>query len=189
VNYVKIGDMSNIGDRAVVHVAKIQGDAPTTIGNHVTISPGALVHAATIGDAVVIGESSQVLDGAIVESHSIVAPGSIVTPGTTVKSGEMWAGNPAKKVKTLSDVEKAEIVAKAIETSELANEHLIETSKSYQQILEEEELADIEMYLDESAPRPDDRNTTDVGSAGMPGRIFRSTLSHPYDVKKPTSSP
>ena len=185
VNDVTIGESTSIGDRAVVHVAKIQGDFPTNIGNHVTIGAGALVHAASLGDAIIIGESSQVLDGAIVESHSIVSPGSIVTPGTKVKSGELWAGNPAKKVRALSDDEKAEIVAQALQISVLANEHAIENAKGYEQIMEEAELADIEEYLDESAPRPSLRNTTDVEGAGMPGRIFRSALSHPEDVKSP----
>ena len=110
VNHVKIGTASSIGDRAVVHVAKIQGDSPTIIGDHVTISAGALVHAATLKDSVVIGEMAQVLDGAVVESNSIVAPASVVTPGTTVKSGELWAGTPAKKVRELTEEEKIGIV-------------------------------------------------------------------------------
>jgi gamma-carbonic anhydrase len=110
VNHVKIGNASSIGDRAVVHVAKIQGDAPTVIGNHVTVSAGALVHAATLKDSVVVGEMAQVLDGATVESNSIVAPASIVTPGTTVGSGELWAGAPAKKVRALTEEEKIGIV-------------------------------------------------------------------------------
>ncbi|GKY97562.1 hypothetical protein MPSEU_000714400 [Mayamaea pseudoterrestris] len=185
VNHVKIGTASSIGDRAVVHVAKIQGDAPTVIGNHVTISAGALIHAATLQDSVVIGEMAQVLDGAIVESNSIVSPASIVTPGTTVSSGELWAGTPAKKVRELTEEEKIGIVTLAVETSELANAHAIENAKPYQQILEEAELADIEKHLDDDSPRKPDYDTGDVLGQGQPGRIFRSTLSHPYDVKKP----
>jgi carbonic anhydrase/acetyltransferase-like protein (isoleucine patch superfamily) len=110
VNHVTIGRASSVGDRAVVHVAKIQGDSPSVIGNHVTISAGALVHAATLKDSVIIGEIAQVLDGAIVESHSIVGPASVVTPGTVVASGELWAGTPAKKVRELTEEEKVQIV-------------------------------------------------------------------------------
>jgi hypothetical protein len=79
----------------------------------------------------------------------------------------------------------APLVPAAIETSELANMHAIENAKPYQQVLEEAELADIDKYLDESAPRKPDFDTGDVLGQGQPGRIFRSTLSHPYDVKKP----
>lgn len=180
-----VGDASSIGDRAVVHVAKIQGDHPTAIGNHVTIGAGAVVHAATLKDACIIGESAQVLDGSVVESFSIIAPASVVTPGTTIKGGELWAGSPAKKVRALSEEEKAEIVAQAVATSELANEHAIENAKDYKQILEEEELADIDAFLDESAPRKPDIDRGDVQGQGYPGRIFRSTLSHPEEAQKP----
>lgn len=183
MNQVTIGSSTSIGDRAVVHVAKIQGDFPTSIGDHVTISSGALIHAATLKDACVVGEAAQVLDGSVVESYSIIAPGSIVTPGTTVKSGELWAGSPAKKVRPLTEEEKMAIVTQAIETSELANLHAAENAKDYKQLMEEAELADIEEYLDESAPRKPDFDNSDVLGQGHPGRIFRSTLSHPYESK------
>lgn len=184
VNQVTIGDSTSIGDRAVVHVAKIQGDFPTHIGSHVTIGAGALVHAATVNDKVVIGESAQVLDGSVVESNSMVAPASIVTPGTKVPSGELWAGSPAKKVRTLTETEQAEIVTRANETLELAILHDYENSKSYQQIVEEEEALEIEECLDESAPRPAVRDPNDVQGQGAPGRVFRSTLTHPEEAVK-----
>jgi carbonic anhydrase/acetyltransferase-like protein (isoleucine patch superfamily) len=50
------------------------------------------------------------LDGATVESNSIVAPASVVTPGTVVKSGELWAGTPAKMVRALTEEEKIGII-------------------------------------------------------------------------------
>ena len=111
VNKLTVGDQSSIGDRAVVHVAKIQGDFATSIGNMVTIGAGAIIHAATIHDKVMIGESAQVLDGAVVESNSIVEPGAIVTPGTVVNGGELWSGCPAKKVRALTEEEIALITA------------------------------------------------------------------------------
>jgi carbonic anhydrase/acetyltransferase-like protein (isoleucine patch superfamily) len=76
VNNVTIGSRTSIGDRAVVHVAKIQGDFATSIGNSVTIGAGAVVHACSIEDLCIIGESAQVLDGATIGTNSIIAPGS-----------------------------------------------------------------------------------------------------------------
>jgi carbonic anhydrase/acetyltransferase-like protein (isoleucine patch superfamily) len=181
VNKIEIGDMTSIGDRAVVHVAKIQGDAPTFIGNNVTIAAGALVHAATLKDRVIVGESAQVLDGCVVESDSVISPGSIVTPGTKVGMGELWAGTPAKKVRSLSAEEKAEISELSLETVKLAQKHAVENAKDYTQILEEEELADIEEHLSESAPREPTYDHEDVLGQGAPGLIFRSTLSHPEE--------
>ena len=40
-----------------------------------------------------------VLDDCIIESNSIIAAGAIVTTGTHVKTGEIYAGVPARKVK------------------------------------------------------------------------------------------
>jgi len=154
VNKLTVGDQSSIGDRAVVHVAKIQGDFATHIGNQVTIGAGALIHAATIQDYVVIGESAQVLDGAVVESNSIVEAGAIVTPGTTVKGGELWSGSPAKKVRALTEEEIAGITEKASETLVLASQHAIENAKDYKEVLHDELVADIDFYMDPSMPQP-----------------------------------
>lgn len=181
VNTVKIGSKTSVGDRAVVHVAKIQGDHPTHIGDNVTIGAGAIVHACTIDDLVVIGESAQVMDGAKVSSNSIIAPASIVTPGTTVPSGELWSGSPAKKERALTSDEIAEIAESAHDTLELAYLHSVENSKDYKQLVEEEEdRLDRKLrknaWFDPNIPDPND-----VLGMGVPGRIFNSTLNKPEE--------
>jgi gamma-carbonic anhydrase len=184
VNPVSVGAQSSIGDRAVVHVAKIQSDFPTIIGDYVTIHAGAIVHAATIQHSVIIGEMAQLLDGSVIESNTIIAPGSIVPPGTRIPSGEYWSGAPAKKVRSLSPDEIINIKNVASDTVLLAAAHAIENAKSYEQILEEEELADINENIDESAPRQPEYDISDVLGQGHPGRIFRSTLTHPEEAAK-----
>jgi serine acetyltransferase len=173
----------------VVHVAKIQGDFPTVIGDGVTVGAGALIHAATLHNYVLVGEAAQILDGAIVESESIVAPGSIVTAGTVVKTGELWSGTPARKVRALTEGERAGIVATAAETVALALRHALENEKDYKTVLEEEEVDEIEMYMDESGPKYEPRDTADVLGQGQPGRIFRSTLSHPEEMPGVVAQP
>lgn len=96
VNKVVIGENTNIGDRSVVHVAKIQGDYPTFIGDNVTVGPGAIIHAATLQSNCMVGAGAQVLDGAVIESLAIIAPGAVVTPKTVVPMKQLWAGSPAK---------------------------------------------------------------------------------------------
>mmetsp|Transcript_15817 Transcript_15817/g.32700 ORF Transcript_15817/g.32700 Transcript_15817/m.32700 type:complete len:285 (+) Transcript_15817:113-967(+) len=184
VNNVKIGSKTSIGDRAVVHVAKIQGDHPTKIGDNVTVGAGAIVHACTLEDLVVIGESAQVMDGATVKSNSIVAPASIVTPGTTVPSGELWSGSPAKKERALTSEEIAEISESAHDTLELAYLHSVENSKDYKQLIEEDEdRLDRKLrkkaWFDPNIPDPDE-----VLGQGVPGRIFNSTLTNPEEGLK-----
>lgn len=184
VNKVTIGENTSIGDRAVVHVAKIQGDFATSIGSKVTVGPCAIIHAAKINDSVVVGASAQVLDGSVVESNSIISPGAVVTPGTTVAGGELWAGSPAKKVRALTQEEITSIGETASETLDLAIMHAEECGKDYQQI-----STDIEDFTDARDRHPDyiPRDFVDEGDVlgqGSPGRIFNSTLTHPEEGLK-----
>lgn len=100
VNTIQIGNKVNIQDGAVIH-ATYQKHA-TTIGNNVSIGHRAIVHGCTIEDNVLIGMGSIVMDGCVVEQHSIIAAGAVVTEHTRVESGSIYAGIPAKKVKSLS---------------------------------------------------------------------------------------
>lgn len=185
VNKLTIGEYSSIGDRAVVHVAKIQGDFSTSIGNHVTVGPCAVVHACVLQDKVIIGASAQVLDGSVVESLSMVAAGSVVTPGTKVTGGELWAGSPAKKVRALTDEEKAAIAEMATDQAELAAMHAFENSKDYQQLAaDEEELRDSQERHEEYIQPKDWKDNDDVLGQGQPGFIFNSTLTHPEEGLK-----
>ena len=110
VNFIRIGDRTNIQDGTVVHVshdgphAKLGGFA-TRIGNDVTIGHKAIIHACTLEDAVLIGMGAILLDGAVVKKHGFVGAGALVAPGKVVGEGEMWLGSPAKCVRKLSDAE------------------------------------------------------------------------------------
>jgi len=187
VNKVTIGNNSSIGDRAVVHVAKIQGDLPTTIGDFVTVSAGSMIHAATLKDHSVVGASAQILDGSIVESYSIVAPGSIVTPGTVVSGGEMWAGSPAKMVRKLSSEEIANIATYAEDVVRLAAQHAFECSKDYKQLAADEDEMQDKLERDPEYFQPREVDPGDIHGMGQPGRIFDSTLTRPeegLDIKQ-----
>ena len=110
VNFIRVGDRTNLQDGSVVHVshdgphAKLGGFA-TRIGNDVTIGHKAIIHACTIEDAVLIGMGAIVLDGAVVRKHGFVGAGALVPPGKVVGEGELWLGNPARKARLLSDAE------------------------------------------------------------------------------------
>ena len=110
VNFIRIGARTNVQDGTVIHVshdgphAKLGGFA-TVIGSDVTIGHKAIVHACRIEDAALIGMGAIVLDGAIIEKHGFVGAGALVAPGKVVGSGELWLGNPAKRVRMLSDAE------------------------------------------------------------------------------------
>mmetsp|Transcript_6870 Transcript_6870/g.10776 ORF Transcript_6870/g.10776 Transcript_6870/m.10776 type:complete len:237 (-) Transcript_6870:361-1071(-) len=134
VNSIRIGNETNVQDRAVVHVSNIlEGKPlPTTIGNKVTIGHGAIINGATIEDETIIGMGSTVLDGAIIGKHSIVAAGAVVPAGQTVPSGQVWAGNPAKFVRNVTDHEKGFFQTSAEEYAKLASEHVSEWGKAFE---------------------------------------------------------
>ncbi len=101
VNFIKIGDFTNIQDGVVIHCTYQK--AGTTIGNYVSIGHNALVHGCTIQDHVLIGMAAIVMDYAIVEEFVIIAAGAIVLENTVCESGYIYAGIPAKKIKPISD--------------------------------------------------------------------------------------
>lgn len=100
VNFIKMGNKVNIQDNAMVHCTYQR--FPTQLGNNVSVGHNAVVHGCTIQDNVLIGMGSIVMDDCLVESNSIVAAGAVVTQGTHIKSGELWAGVPARKIKDVS---------------------------------------------------------------------------------------
>lgn len=101
VNFIKIGDNTNIQDGAVIHCTYLK--APTIIGNNVSIGHNALVHGCILQDHVLVGMGAIVMDHAIVEEFCIIAAGAIVLENTKCESGFLYAGIPARKIKALSE--------------------------------------------------------------------------------------
>ena len=100
VHYIKIGNNVNIQDGAIVHATYQK--SPTNIGNNVSIAHNAVVHGCTIHDNVLIGMGAMVMDDAVVESNTIIAAGAVVTQGMRVETGSIFAGAPAKKIKSMN---------------------------------------------------------------------------------------
>jgi carbonic anhydrase/acetyltransferase-like protein (isoleucine patch superfamily) len=109
---IRIGARSNIQDGSVIHVSsKVSG---TTIGCDVTVGHMVLLHACTLQDGSFVGMGATLLDEVVVETGAMVAAGALVTPGKVVKSGELWGGRPARKMRDMGPEEIAygkEIIA------------------------------------------------------------------------------
>ncbi len=99
VNFIRIGENSNIQDGTVIHATYQK--YPTIIGNNVTIGHNAVIHACTIEDTVLVGMGAIIMDNAVVHTGAIIAAGSVVTPNTVVEPYSLYAGVPAKKIKDL----------------------------------------------------------------------------------------
>lgn len=100
VNYIRIGNRVNIQDCAVIHGTYLK--SPVNIGNNVAIAHNAVVHGCTIKDNVLIGMGAIIMDNAVVENYTIIAAGSVVLEGSVLEPGSIYAGSPAKKIKTIS---------------------------------------------------------------------------------------
>ena len=100
VNSIRIGNKVNIQDAAIIHCTYQK--APTTIGNNVSIGHRAIVHGCTIHDNVLIGMGAIVMDHAVVEEKVLIAAGAVVLENAHLKSGGVYAGVPAKRIKELS---------------------------------------------------------------------------------------
>lgn len=128
VHRIRVGARSNIQDGAVLHVTHdgqyTPGGVPLLIGADVTVGHGAILHACTIGDACLIGMHATVLDGARVGRHSMIGAGALVSPGKVVGEGELWLGNPARRVRLLSDLEIEKLYYSARQYVALKNDYL-----------------------------------------------------------------
>ena len=100
VHFIKMGNKVNVQDGAVIHCTYQK--APTTIGNNVSIGHRAIVHGCTIHDNVLVGMGAIIMDHAVVEENVLIGAGAVVLENTRLESGHVYAGVPAKKIKTLS---------------------------------------------------------------------------------------
>ncbi|GGD03517.1 acyltransferase [Hyunsoonleella pacifica] len=114
-----IGENTNMSQTALVCHTSIN------IGNHVKIGGGVCIYdtdfhsldkakrismdddikykkvsPVRIGDYVFIGAYSIILKGVTIGENSIIGAGSLVTKN--IPANEIWAGNPAKKIKTIN---------------------------------------------------------------------------------------
>ena len=107
VNYIRIGNRTNIQDLTVLH--GMRDTYPTLIGDEVTVAHSAIVHGATIEDRVLIGMGAILLNGVHVEADSIIAAGTLLTEDTRIPARSLVMGRPGRVRRQLTDIEIAEI--------------------------------------------------------------------------------
>ncbi len=134
VHRIRIGARSNVQDGSILHVTHAgpytgEGFA-CLIGDDVTIGHAAVIHACTLEDACLIGMHATVLDGALVRRHGFVGAGAVVAPGKIVGARELWLGNPARRVRELSDIEVEQLFYSARNYVRLKDLYLAEDPES-----------------------------------------------------------
>lgn len=128
VNYIQIGERTNIQDGCILHVARksVQNNKgyPLIIGENVTVGHGAILHGCIIGNNTLIGMGARILDGAIIEDNVMLGAGSLVAAGKHLESGSLYIGNPARRVRSLTKEEIESLATSAKNYVIIKNEYL-----------------------------------------------------------------
>lgn len=100
VNFIRIGDRTNIQDLSMLHVThKESADdpgAPLIIGDDVTVGHSVTLHGCTIGNGAFVGMQAIVMDRVVVGEGALVGARALVTAGTVIPPHTLWVGAPAK---------------------------------------------------------------------------------------------
>ena len=116
---IYIGEGTNIQDNCVV----TSYEDHSSIGSYVTVGHSAHIHSATVGDESLIGMGAILKPGSVVESQSFVAAGAVIERGAVVKAGEIWGGNPARKLRDLTAEERGRLRTQAEKYIDVAQTH------------------------------------------------------------------
>ena len=128
VHHIRVGSHSNIQDLSVLH--GMINRWPVEVGDWVSVGHAVVLHGCVIEDRCLIGMGARVLNGARVGEGSIVAAGAVVLEGTQIAPRSLWAGVPAKFIKSIDDE------AAQLSIMHYANNYL-EYTKAYLQELAE----------------------------------------------------
>lgn len=121
VNYIRIGEYTNIQDGSILHVNHI--DYFLQVGSYVTAGHNCILHGCVIGDNVLIGMGAILLDNCKIGSNSLIAAGTVVKENFVVPEGVLVAGVPGKIIRTLKEKEIEDIKQSALNYVEYAKEY------------------------------------------------------------------
>lgn len=117
VHAIRIGARSNIQDGCILHVTHdgpyAPGGYPLNIGEDVTVGHGAILHGCRVGDRCLVGIRATVLDGAVLGDELLLGAGALVPPGKHLESGCLYHGQPARRVRELTNQERESLAYSA----------------------------------------------------------------------------
>lgn len=105
-----IGENTNIQDGSIVHTNR---GIVVTLGDHVTVGHGVILHGCTIGDRCLIGMGATILNHVQIGRHCIVGAHSLLPEGKVYPERSLILGAPARVVRELSDDEVARLADSA----------------------------------------------------------------------------
>ncbi len=121
VNWIEIGQGTNIQDLVVIHAET--ASYPTFIGSFVTVGHKAVLHGCVIKDFSLIGIGAIIMNGAEIGPFSIIGAGALVTERSIIPPGTLAVGVPAKVKRELTKYEIEMLRNSAQSYIELAKLH------------------------------------------------------------------
>lgn len=95
-----IKDGCNVQENCTIHMFP---GITVTLEESAHIGHGAVIHGAHIGRNCLIGMNAVIMDEVTIEEECIIGALSFVKAGITIPRRQLWAGNPAKLIKEVSD--------------------------------------------------------------------------------------
>ena len=130
VNYIRIGERTNIQDGSVLHLSRATKSNPEgyplIIGDDVTVGHKVMLHGCQLGNRILVGMGAIIMDNAIVEDNVIIGGGSLVPPNKRLESGYLYVGSPVKQARALTEQELTFLKVSADNYVLLKNEYLSE---------------------------------------------------------------
>jgi carbonic anhydrase/acetyltransferase-like protein (isoleucine patch superfamily) len=105
VNFIRIGDRTNIQDGTIIHVSSKTHS--TVLEDEITVGHRVTLHGCHVERGCLIGIGAILMDGVRVGANSLVGAGSLLTPGTQIPPRSLVLGSPAKVKRELTDDELA----------------------------------------------------------------------------------
>ena len=121
VNYIRIGERTNIQDASVIHVSS--KDHATILEDEITVGHRVTLHGCYVEKCCLIGIGSIILDGARIGRNSLVAAGCLVTPGTVIPPESLVMGAPARV--------KRQLTADELDNLTKSWQNYVELSRAY----------------------------------------------------------
>lgn len=97
---IVIEDGCNVQENCTLHMFP---GTTMTLKKGAHIGHGAIIHGATVGENCLVGMNAVLMDDVVVEEECIIGALAFVPAKTKVEKRSLMVGNPAKKVKDVSD--------------------------------------------------------------------------------------
>jgi carbonic anhydrase/acetyltransferase-like protein (isoleucine patch superfamily) len=99
-DWISIGENTNIQDLCTLHT---DPGIALSLGAHVSVGHGAVVHGATVGDNSIIGMGATLLNRSRIGRNSIVGAHALIPEGKEYPDNSLIVGVPGRAVRSIPD--------------------------------------------------------------------------------------